>query len=49
VHHEVPNEESKVKIVRTQEGHGDWHVAVGCSKKPKKRTQDDGGSWKKHY
>jgi Asp-tRNA(Asn)/Glu-tRNA(Gln) amidotransferase C subunit len=50
VHREDPYKETKAKTVRTQEGrHEDWHVAVGCRQKPKKRTQGDGASWKECY
>jgi hypothetical protein len=47
VHEEVPKEEVAVIIVALKERHGDRHLDLGRRQKPKKRTQDHGGSWKK--
>jgi hypothetical protein len=48
LHKEVPKEEAAVQTVRAlKRRHGDWHLAVGCSRKPKKQTQGNGGSWRK--
>jgi hypothetical protein len=47
-HQEVPTEEASVKlIIALKKRHGDRHLAVGCRRKLKKRTKDNGGSWKK--
>jgi hypothetical protein len=48
VHEEVPEEEAAVQPVRAlKQQHGDQHLAIGCSRKPKKRTQGNGGSQRK--
>jgi hypothetical protein len=45
---QVPKEKASVKTVRTlKKQHGDWHLAVGRHRKPKKRTRSNGESWKK--
>jgi hypothetical protein len=47
-HPEVPKEEEAVKSsAALKKRHGDWHLAVRRHKKPKKRTQGNGGSSKK--
>jgi hypothetical protein len=48
VHEEVPKEEAAVQsVVALKKRHGDRNLAVGCRRKPKKRTQGNGGSRKK--
>jgi hypothetical protein len=42
-HQEVPNEEAEVETVGALKGrYEDQHLAVGCCRPPKKRTQVDG-------
>jgi hypothetical protein len=42
------NEETSLEIIRARENrYGDRHLAVGRCRQLKKRTQNDGGSWKK--
>jgi hypothetical protein len=47
-HREVPKEEAAVETIEVLEDRY-WgrHPAVGRLQQPKKRTQGDGGSWKK--
>jgi hypothetical protein len=48
VHEVVSKEEAAAKTVRAlKEQYGDWHLATGHSQQLRKRTQGDGGSWKK--
>jgi hypothetical protein len=47
-HEEAPKEEAAVKPVRAlKRRHGDWSLPIRRHSQPKKRTQGDGGSWKK--
>jgi hypothetical protein len=44
-HQEVPKEDTAVEIIGAlDDRYGARHLAVGCRRKPKKRTQRDGGS-----
>jgi hypothetical protein len=44
---EAPNEVATVETIGALEDqHGGWHLAIGCCRQPKKRTQGDGGSRK---
>jgi hypothetical protein len=48
VHEEIPKEEATVKSLGAlKKWHGDRHLAVGCHKKLKRRTQGNSGSQKK--
>jgi hypothetical protein len=48
VREEVPEEESRVEVVRSlEEWCGDQHLAIGHCQQLKKWTQGNGGSWKK--
>jgi hypothetical protein len=48
VHEDVPKEEAAVQTVGAlKKRHGDRNLAVQCRRKPKKRTQSNGGSRKK--
>jgi hypothetical protein len=43
-HQEIRNEEAAVETIRALEDrYGDWHLAVGRCRQPKKWTQGDGG------
>jgi hypothetical protein len=45
---DIPKEDDMVKIIGTLEDrYGERHLAIGCSRQPKKQTQGDGGSWQK--
>jgi hypothetical protein len=41
------NSEETVRVGTLEDQRGDWHVAVGHRRQPKKWTQGDGGSRKK--
>jgi hypothetical protein len=48
VHEEVSKKEATVQTVRAlKKHHGDWHLALGHYRKPKKWTHANGESWKK--
>jgi hypothetical protein len=45
-HREFPKEKAAVKPVGAlSKHHGDWHLAVECCQKPKKRTQGTKRIW----
>jgi hypothetical protein len=45
VDEEVVKEEATMKPVRAlKKRHRGWHLVAGCHRKPKERTQGDGGS-----
>jgi hypothetical protein len=47
-HQEAPKEEARVQTFGAlKEKYGNLHLAVGCRRQLRKRTQDDGGSRKK--
>jgi hypothetical protein len=47
-HDEVPKEEAAVETFgASKKRHRDRHLAIRCRSQPKKRTQGNGGSWKK--
>jgi hypothetical protein len=47
-HQDVPKEQAPMETIRAlQDRYGDLHLAVGCHRQPKKRTQGNCGSQKK--
>jgi hypothetical protein len=43
-HQDVPKDEAAVEIIRALEDrYRDRHLAIGCRRQPKKRTQGNGG------
>jgi hypothetical protein len=46
-HQDVPKEATVETIGAVENRYGDWHLAVGCHRQPKKWTQGDCGSQKK--
>jgi hypothetical protein len=47
-HQEVPKEEATVETIwALEDQYGDWHLAVGHRRQPKKRNQGNGGSRQK--